>query len=204
MKKQFINYCGLLGVIAFLSYTAAVIFSPLAYPGYNWMAQAVSDLSASNAPSLKLWNQLSSLYNVCTLVCTMMVCLGIQGKGNKLLRSGIYLFTIMEWVSAVGFGMFPLSESGYAGTFQDQMHMLSTIIVVLLSIISLALIIISGIKDSYCRTYSIFAAIALVMMIGGAVGINVVPKEYFGVAERLSVFAATGFNAVLGIELYRR
>ncbi|WP_295288886.1 DUF998 domain-containing protein [uncultured Catenibacterium sp.] len=204
MKKQFINYCGLLGVIAFLSYTAAVIFSPLAYPGYNWMAQAVSDLSASNAPSLKLWNQLSSLYNVCTLVCAMMVCLGIQGKGNKLLRSGIYLFTIMEWVSAVGFGMFPLSESGYAGTFQDQMHMLSTIIVVLLSIISLALIIISGIKDSYCRTYSIFAAIALVMMIGGAVGINVVPKEYFGVAERLSVFAATGFNAVLGIELYRR
>ena len=204
MKKQFINYCGLLGVIAFLSYTAAVIFSPLAYPGYNWMAQAVSDLSASNAPSLKLWNQLSSLYNVCTLVCAMMVCLGIQGKGNKLLRSGIYLFTIMEWVSAVGFGMFPLSESGYAGTFQDQMHMLSTIIVVLLFIISLALIIISGIKDSYCRTYSIFAAIALVMMIGGAVGINVVPKEYFGVAERLSVFAATGFNAVLGIELYRR
>lgn len=204
MKKQFINYCGLLGVIAFLSYTAAVIFSPLAYPGYNWMSQAVSDLSASNAPSLKLWNQLSSLYNVCTLVCAMMVCLGIQGKGNKLLRSGIYLFTIMEWVSAVGFGMFPLSESGYAGTFQDQMHMLSTIIVVLLSIISLALIIISGIKDSYCRTYSIFAAIALVMMIGGAVGINVVPKEYFGVAERLSVFAATGFNAVLGIELYRR
>lgn len=204
MKKQFINYCGLLGVIAFLSYTAAVIFSPLAYPGYNWMAQAVSDLSASNAPSLKLWNQLSSLYNVCTLVCAMMVCLGIQGKGNKLLRSGIYLFTIMEWVSAVGFIMFPLSESGYAGTFQDQMHMLSTIIVVLLSIISLALIIISGIKDSYCRTYSIFATIALVMMIGGAVGINVVPKEYFGVAERLSVFAATGFNAVLGIELYRR
>ena len=203
-KKNFINYCGLLGVAAFISYTAAVVFSPLAYPGYNWMSQAVSDLSASNAPSLKLWNQLSSLYNVCTLVCAMVVCLGIQDKGNKLLRSGIYLFTIMEWVSAVGFGMFPLSESGYAGTFQDQMHMLSTIIVVLLSIISLALIIISGIKDSYCRTYSIFASIALVMMIGGAVGINVVPKEYFGVAERLSVFAATGFNAVLGIELYRR
>ena len=183
MKKHLINYCGLLGVVALISYASAVIFSPLAYPGYNWMAQAVSDLSASNAPSLKLWNQLSSLYNVCTLVCAMMVCLGIQGKGNKLLRSGIYLFTIMEWVSAVGFGMFPLSESGYAGTFQDQMHIFSTIIVVLLSI---------------------FASIALVMMIGGAVGINVVPKEYFGVAERLSVFAATGFNAVLGIELYRR
>lgn len=79
-KKNFINYCGLLGVVAFISYTVAVIFSPLAYPGYNWMAQAVSDLSAANAPSLRLWNQLSSLYNVCILVCAMMVCLGIQKK----------------------------------------------------------------------------------------------------------------------------
>ena len=84
MKKNFLNYCGLLGVVALISYVSAVVFSPLAYPGYNWMAQAVSDLSASTAPSLKLWNQLSNLYNVCTLVCAMMVCLGIQGKGNKL------------------------------------------------------------------------------------------------------------------------
>lgn len=47
MKKNFINYCGLLGIVAFLSYIVAVLFSPLAYPGYNWMAQAVSDLSAA-------------------------------------------------------------------------------------------------------------------------------------------------------------
>ena len=48
-KKNFINYCGLLGVAASISYTAAVVFSPLAYPGYNWMAQAVSNLSGSDA-----------------------------------------------------------------------------------------------------------------------------------------------------------
>lgn len=78
MKKNFINYCGLLEIVSFFSYTAAVTFSPLAYPGYNWMAQAVSDLSAANAPSLSLWNQLSSLYNICTLICAMMVCAGIQ------------------------------------------------------------------------------------------------------------------------------
>lgn len=45
MKKTLLNYCGLLGIVAFLSYTAAVVFSPMAYPGYDWMAQAVSDLS---------------------------------------------------------------------------------------------------------------------------------------------------------------
>lgn len=202
-KKNFLNYCGLFGVVALLSYTAAVVFSPLAYPDYDWMAQAVSDLSAANAPSLRLWNQLSYLYNVCTLVCAMMVCAGIQGRKTKLLRVGVYLFTLMDWVSAVGFGMFPLSDSGYAGTFQDQMHILSTVVVVLLSIVSLILIIIAGVKDKGCRSYGIFAGIALLMMMVGALGMNIVPKEYFGVVERFSVFAATGYNAVLGVELYR-
>ena len=69
MKKTITQKLGLLGLVSFLSYTAAVVFAPLAYPGYDWMAQAVSDLSAANAPSLALWNQLSSLYNVCELLC---------------------------------------------------------------------------------------------------------------------------------------
>ena len=202
-KKNFMNYCGLLGIVALLSYTTAVVFSPLAYPGYNWMAQAVSDLSATNAPSLRLWNQLSSLYNICTLICAMMVCAGIQGKGSRLLRTGIYLFTAMEWISAVGFSVFPLSDSGYAGTFQDKMHILSTILVVLLSIVSLVILIIAGVKRKEYRSFGVFAGIALGMMLVGALGMNIVPKEYFGVVERFSVFAAVGYNAVLGIELFR-
>lgn len=202
MKKSLLNYCGLLGVVAFLSYTAAVIFSPLAYPGYNWMAQAVSDLSAANAPSLTLWNQLSCLYNVCTLICAMMVCVGIQGRKTKTLRVGIYIFTAMNWVSAVGYSLFPLSDSGYAGTFQDKMHIAATILVVVLSIASLIIIIVAGARDKHCRSYGICAGIALGMMLVGAVGMNIVPEEYFGIVERFSVFAATGFNAALGIHLY--
>lgn len=69
MKKSLIQKLGLLGVVSLLSYTAAVVFSPLAYPGYNFMAQAVSDLSAANAPSLSLWNRLSAFYNVCGSLC---------------------------------------------------------------------------------------------------------------------------------------
>ena len=61
MKKTFLQKLGLLGIVSLLSYTAAVVFSPLAYPGYDWMAQAVSDLSAADAPSLALWNRLSGL-----------------------------------------------------------------------------------------------------------------------------------------------
>lgn len=111
------------------------------------MAQAVSDLSASDAPSLSLWNQLSAFYNVCEVACVTIVCLDIHKNKDKLLKTGIYLFGIMEWISAVGYRMFPLSSSGYAGTFQDVMHMVVTVLVVLLSIVSLVIIIIAGFKS---------------------------------------------------------
>ena len=202
MKKPLIQKLGLLGVVSFLSYAAAVIFAPLAYPGYDWMAQAVSDLSAANAPSLALWNRLTALYNVCEVACVTVVCIGIQGKRTKLLRVGVYIFAVMEWVSAVGFRAFPLTDSGFAGTFQDTMHIAVTGVVVLLSIVSLVIIIIAGAKNRSCRSYGVCAGIALAMMLVGAVGMKLVPAEYFGVVERFSVFAATGFNAALGIHLF--
>ena len=60
MKRALTQKLGLLGVLSFLSYTAAVIFAPLAYPGYSWTVQAVSGLSAVHAPSRALWDQLSA------------------------------------------------------------------------------------------------------------------------------------------------
>ena len=202
MKRSLVRKLGLLGVVSFLSYMSAVVFAPLAYPGYDRMAQAVSDLSAANAPSLMLWNQLSALYNVCEVVCATVVCIGIRGQKTRLLRTGIYLFAVMEWISAVGYRMFPLSDSGYAGAFQDVMHMAVTALVVLLSVVSLIVIIAAGVKDRSCRSYGVCAAVALAMMLVGAMGMKIVPAEYFGVVERFSVFAATGFNAALGIHLF--
>lgn len=203
MKKQLINWLGLLGVVSLLSYTAAVVFAPLGYPGYDWMSQAVSDLSAANAPSRDLWNQLSCLYGVCGMISIMMVCVFIQGKLNKTLRAGIYAFTAMNWVSTVGYALFPLTASGYAGSFQDFMHVyVVTVPVVLLSITSLILIMVGGYRKGSYRSLAIWATVALVTMFVGAIGTNLVPHEYFGIVERFSLFAAIGFNAVLGVYLF--
>lgn len=126
----------------------------------------------------------------------------IQGQKTRRLRAGVYLFAIMEWVSAIGYRMFPLSDSGCAGAFQDVMHMVVTALVVLLSIVSLSVIVSAGLKDKSCRFYGVCAAIALGMMIIGAMGMKIVPAQYFGVVERFNVFAATGFNAALGVHLF--
>ena len=68
MEKLLLQKLGLLGIVSFLSYIAA----------------------------------LSSFYNVCEVLCTMMVCVGVQGKKTKLLRTGIYLLTAMEMTDAGG------------------------------------------------------------------------------------------------------
>ena len=203
-RKPLIKWLGLLGVVSFISYAAAVVFSPLAYPGYDWKSQAVSDLSAATAPSLMLWNQLSSLYGVCALVCVMMVCVAVQGRLSKTLRTGIYLFSIMMWVSSVGFTAFPLSETGTSGrAFQDAMHIVVTVVVVLLSIASLVLIMIGGYRKRKFVSLAVFATIALALMMIGAIGVNVAPSEYFGLFQRFSnLISANGFLAVLGIYLF--
>lgn len=204
MKRTLINWLGLLGVVSLISYTVAVVFSPMAYPGYNWMSQAVSDLSANNAPSKILWNRLASPYGPCGIVSVMMVCVGVRNKLNKIIRVGIYLFAIMNWISNVGYSMFPLSDSGNPGTIQDIMHIyVITVLVVLLSVISLITIMIGGYREKKYRGIAKWATLALLLMMTGAIGTNIVPKDFFGIPERFSVFAATGFNAVLGIYLLK-
>lgn len=53
------------------------------------------------------------------------------------------------------------------------------------------------------RGLAIWATLALVLMFIGAIGISIVPKADFGVVERFSVMAATGFTVVLGIYQFR-
>ena len=206
MNKKLINWIGLAGILSFLSYTAAVVFSPMAFPGYKWMEQAVSDLSAENAPSRVLWERLSAFYGVGGMVCITCVAVFISENkiSSKLFRLGVYLFAIMNLISNVGYKMFSLSDSGKEiDSFQEVMHMVVTIAVVPLAIVSLVMIIIAGCKDKQIRGIGIWAAVALAMMFIGAIGTIAVPPEYFGIVERFSVFAAVGFNAVLGWYLFK-
>ena len=206
MNRKLINWLGLTGIAAFVSYTMAVLIAPSAFPGYNWMEQAVSDLSAESAPSRMLWNQIAALYGVCSVVCAtcVSVYLSEHRVSTRLFRIGMHLFTVMNWISHVGYAMFPLADSGKEiASFQEIMHMAVTAAVVLLSVVSLICLIVAGFRRGGIRGIGIWAAAALIMMMVGAVGQGAVPPQYFGIVERFSVFAAVGFNAVCGIYLFR-
>ncbi len=198
-SRKLENWLGLLGVASFIIGLFAHFITPSAYPGYNWMRQAISDLFAQNSPSRELWKQFYTVTSPLGLVFVTLACLYVQNRLDRTLRVGIYLFATLSWVNDIGYNLFPLTESGYAGAFQDIMHtFVVTPAVVILSISSLILIMVGGYRQCKYRSIAIFATICFCGLIIGTIGIGVAPPVYFGIMERLSVFSTSAFNIVLG------
>ncbi len=202
-SRKLENWLGLLGVAGFIISLFANFISPKAFPGYDWTRQAISDLFAQNAPSRELWTQFSTVSSAFSLVFVTLTCLYVQNRLNRTLRVGIYLFAALSWINDIGYTLFPLTESGYADTFQDFIHtFMVTPAVVILSISSLIVIMVGGYRNCKYRSIAIFATISLCGLITGAVGIGVAPLAYFGIMERLSVFSTSVFNVVLGFYVF--
>lgn len=202
MLEKRIKTLGILGIISLLSYTAMVVFSPVAYPGYDWLSMAVSDLSAEGAPSQALANQLNALFGPCGLVSIMAVCIGVVGCKSKILKSGIYFFAAMEWVCDVGYNLFPWIKDAPASNPQNFMHLAVTALVVILSLSSLVLVAI-GARKEQMKSLSIWAIVCLAAMLIGPIGTALLPKTVFGLFERFSTFSAVVFNGILGIYLMK-
>ena len=197
-----LRYLGIFGIISLLSYTAMVVFSPLAYPGYDWLSMAVSDLSAVGAPSAALAERLNALFGPCAVVSVMAVCVATASCRSKRLKTGIAFFAAMEWITVVGYKMFPLIQGEAITSFQNRMHILVTVLVVLFSITSLVLIAFGSRKEQI-PSLGNWAIACLAAMMIGALGTGIMPKAVFGLFERFSTFSAVVFNAILGIYLMK-
>lgn len=200
MNSKLVRLLSLSGVVAAVFYFLHVYYGTQNYPNYNSLSQAVSDLTATDAPSFVIASRFSALYSMFAVLGCTFICLIVSNQINKTFRLGIYLYTIMNWISSIGYTLFPLSGRGCQGTFQDIMHFyVVTIAVVLLSIVSLVLIFIGGRRNRETKAIAILGLIALLLMILGSIGTGVAPKEYFGVFERFSTFSVVIYTAILGL-----
>ena len=177
--------CGILSVIFYLLHD---LIGAMYYPGYDRMTQAVSDLTAVSAPSYPIAGGLSSVYGIFTGICCACLCIMVKDV-RKTLRLGIWLFAAMNAVSAIGYSLFPLTGSGYDGSFQSYVHVyVVTVLVVLLSIVSLILIAVGSFRDGR-KGLAVTAIAALLCMCFGAVGSMNLPAEIFGIIERFSTYS---------------
>lgn len=200
-NRKLINWFCLSGVLSVIFYVLHDIIGGMNYPGYDWLSQAVSDLTATDAVSFIIANKYTTIYQTLNCLCCALLCILIKNEKNKTLRIGIYMFSIMNFISAIGYTLFPLTSSGFDGSIQSIIHVyVVTTLVVLLSIISLILIAIGSLRGIQKHRYlGYLAIIALILMFIGAVGSGIVPKEYFGIVERFSTYSAVIFTGILGL-----
>ena len=197
-EKKLCRWFCLSGVLAPVFYVLHDVIGAMNYPGYKWMSQAVSDLTATDAPCFAVAKGLSSAHGVMSVVCCLFVLVLVQNR-HKLTKLGTALFAAESFISAIGYSLFPLSSAGYDGSVQSFIHVyILTAAVVLLSIISLALIGLGSLKDGR-KALGILAFVALGVMFVGAVGSGAAPKEYFGIFERFSTYSAVMFTCILGL-----
>lgn len=203
-RNKFRRLLCLTGILAMVFYILHDFIGGLHYPGYDRLSQTISDLTAVSAPSYVIASGLTTVYGLFGSLCCTIVTLIVyeNAVGNRLLRLGVYLFTIMSWISAVGFSLFPLSQPGpSANTFLDIMHVfVVTFLSILLTIASLILIIIGSIKARpLTKGLPLIAGIALACIFIGTFGVSLVPSAYFGFVERFCSYSAVVFTAVLGL-----
>ena len=98
-NRQIENWFSLFGVLAFIFYFLHIFMGQANYPGYSWMKQAVSDLTATNSISYAIATRYSSLYGMFSCIGTLFLCIIVRDRFNKLFRVGIYLYSVMNFVS---------------------------------------------------------------------------------------------------------
>jgi len=194
---KIIKLIPLFGIFSVIFYFLHVILGEIFYEGYNPLAQAISDLTASNSPSKNIAGLFSLFYGICSVIFSIGFFAYFSKKINKAVTVSSLIFCIMNIVSFFGYTFFPLSESGYAGAFQDKMHMTVTVLVVLLTIVSLVLFTVGFLKVKGHKRLGVISLSTLLILMAGAMLINIVPKEYFGAAERINVYSIIIYTGIL-------
>lgn len=182
MPRRSLLICGILSTLVYLAIEA---LGALSYPGYDYAAQTISEMSAVEAPTRSI---LAPFYLAYTLLL-IAFAVGVRTAVER--RSGIRVAgNLLLGVGVVGLVLhfFPMQMRGQAPAFTDAMH------VALGGINSLLLLAAIGFAANAFgrrfRAYSI--ATMIVMMAFGAWTFLLAPDlaanrptPYLGIVERV-------------------
>lgn len=201
------NTMALSGVVASFFYLAHVVAGRLIWPSYNPLSQPISDLTAASAISQEVASKVLYGYDFFNLLfCVVLVVYFRQVvRINRLFYTGIVLKAVAEVLSTVGYKLFPLADTDWSNSFQNQMHYAITGIIVLCYIV-LALLLTLGLArtkkyPALTRFMSLFSIVFIVSGFLTVVAANAFP-EYVGLVERVNLYSLMVSNIVLALWVF--
>jgi energy-converting hydrogenase Eha subunit A len=199
IKNKIIKIFSLFGIVGTIFYFMHILFGRIFYEGYNPFAQAISDLTATSSPARNIALIFSFLYGFFTVLFSFSFFVYFKGKINKIVTFGSFFFCAMTVISFLGYTFFPLSEAGYAGTFQDIMHVIVTIFVVVFTSISILFFGIGYMKTKKYKYFGIISLCTFVLLMVGAMLINILSENYFGIAQRINAYSVVIYIGLLSL-----
>ena len=207
MKKRFYEFALLGGMISTIIYLLHVIVGGILWNGYSHIEQPISDLTSITAPNKILLSVMTNMYGIFALIFVIVLYRLLKPHDSWLLRNGLLLLIIMEAVSFVGYLLFPLESSGVEKpSFQNIMHIVVTIIVVVTTIGSTFLLGIGFLRIQRTKRLGLYIFVsAITITISGILTGFVIANELpiIGLIERINIFALQGIVFLLSYIMYR-
>jgi hypothetical membrane protein len=196
--QKILLFCG---ILSSLLYAGTDILAGILYPGYSFLNQAISDLSAIGAPTRSLTVPLLFLYAILVIAFG----LGVWGSAgqNRALRITGYLLIGIGLVG-LAWTPFPLHLGEPANSFANVMHSLFAGIQVTLILVTLGFG--AAAFQNWFRFYSL--GTILVLLGAGIVSFwlaasNPQAPQFFGLIERINVYGYLLWVFVLATVLLR-
>ncbi len=189
-----LNTLALSGVVASFFYVAHVVAGRIVWPSYNPLAQPISDLTAASAISQQLASRVLYGYDFFNLLfCFVLLAyFGKVMRINRLFYTGIVLKAIAEVLSTVGYKLFPLTDTDWSNSFQNNMHYAITGVIVL-SYIVLALLLTIGLAKTrkYPTMTRFMGLFSIVFIASGFLTVIVANffPAYAGLVERINLYS---------------
>lgn len=196
------------GVAMFVVYIAMDVVASLAYDGYSYTDQTISELSAIGAPTRGFWLAGSVLYGVLAFLFAFGV-LRMAGERPQVRIVGWLLLAaasvgLLWWVA-------PMHQrevlAADGGTWQDTMHL---VVGGMTSLLFFAMIAVGAFAfGARFRWYS-FAMIAAMLVFGTLMGVQAPdvsenePTPWLGIWERIAIEGVFLWQAVFAAALFYR
>jgi hypothetical membrane protein len=193
------------GAIAVFFYLSHIIFGGILWHEYSHLMQPISDLTATGAPDKNLLSILTLIYGLCAITFAVCAYIYLKNIVPKITRVGLLLFIIMHVIS-ITYGIFPVDLPGTPATFTGIMHIIITMLIIPLTILS-PILIGAGLRKNQLflsfAVYSIATGI-FIFFAGGVTAYFFVHKlPYFGLVERINIGALQLWTLIFSIKLFR-
>ncbi len=193
------------GVVSSVWYLGMDLVASFRYEGYSYASQAVSELSASGAPTRDLWIALGTVYNV--LIVALAIGLWLVAGQRRGLRVAAVALAASAVVGQAAMLAFPMDIRGTDETFRGSMHGPATLLMSVLFLVAMGFA--AGVHGRRFRVYT-FVTIGVLVVFGLATTAYV-PRVVddqstpgMGLVERVNIYAYLAWVAVLALSVWER